>query len=62
MGFDGVEIFLNASASHHEILKQRRKIDLIKEVTKKAGGIYMYSNLRGCDGSRLYFDGTSMIM
>jgi hypothetical protein len=26
------------------------------------GGIYLYSNQRGCDGGRLYFDGSAMII
>lgn len=25
-----------------------------------SGGVYMYSNLIGCDGGRMYFDGSSM--
>jgi NAD+ synthase (glutamine-hydrolysing) len=25
------------------------------------GGVYVYSNLRGCDGGRVYYDGTSVI-
>jgi len=25
------------------------------------GGIYIYTNQRGCDGDRLYFDGVSLI-
>jgi NAD+ synthase (glutamine-hydrolysing) len=32
------------------------------DATRKSGGIYLYSNLRGCDGNRVYFDGNSMIM
>jgi len=38
-----------------------QKIDLIKNATVKSGGVYLYSNLRGCDGTRVYFDGTSII-
>lgn len=34
---------------------------MILEATIKTGGIYLYSNLRGCDGNRLYFDGASII-
>ena len=29
--------------------------------TSKCGGLYIYSNQRGCDGGRLYFDGSSLI-
>lgn len=34
---------------------------MILEATIKTGAIYLYSNLRGCDGNRLYFDGASII-
>lgn len=34
---------------------------MIIDTTSKNGGIYLYSNLRGCDGERLYFDGYSFI-
>ncbi|KAJ7248515.1 hypothetical protein C8J57DRAFT_1437985 [Mycena rebaudengoi] len=61
MGLDGVEIFTNSSASHHELGKLHRRIELIKEATLKAGGIYLYANQQGCDGDRLYYDGCAMI-
>jgi hypothetical protein len=35
MGLDGVEIFTNSSASHHELRKLSRRIELIKEATLK---------------------------
>ena len=35
MGLDGVEIFTNSSASHHELRKLNRRIDLMKEATQK---------------------------
>lgn len=37
MGLDGVEIFTNSSASHHELRKLNRRIDLMKEATQKVG-------------------------
>ncbi|KAK8845384.1 NAD+ synthetase [Kwoniella newhampshirensis] len=61
MGLDGVEIFTNSSASHHELRKLNRRIDLIKEATMKLGGIYLYANQQGCDGDRLYYDGACLI-
>ncbi|ORY31916.1 hypothetical protein BCR39DRAFT_524532 [Naematelia encephala] len=61
MGLDGVEIFTNSSASHHELRKLNRRVDLIKEATQKLGGIYLYANQQGCDGDRLYYDGACMI-
>jgi hypothetical protein len=35
MGLDGVEIFTNSSASHHELRKLNRRVDLIREATQK---------------------------
>ena len=56
-----VEIFLNGSASHHEIGKLSRRFNLILGATAKVGGLYLYANQMGCDGDRLYFDGSAMI-
>ena len=61
MSLNGVEIFTNSSGSHHELRKLKTRYDLINEATKKAGGIYLYSNQQGCDGDRLYYDGSAMI-
>ncbi|KAF2725586.1 glutamine-dependent NAD(+) synthetase [Polychaeton citri CBS 116435] len=58
----GIEIVLNSSGSHHELRKLDTRINLIKEATAKTGGVYMYSNQRGCDGDRLYYDGCSLIL
>lgn len=59
---NGVEIILNSSGSHHELRKLDTRINLILEATAKSGGVYMYSNQRGCDGDRLYYDGCSLIL
>ncbi len=40
MGLDGVEIFTNSSASHHELRKLNKRVDLIKEATAKVGDGY----------------------
>lgn len=61
MGLDGVEIFLNGSASHHELRKLNTRIELIREATLKSGGIYLYANQQGADGDRLYYDGSATI-
>ncbi|EGR27476.1 hypothetical protein IMG5_195230 [Ichthyophthirius multifiliis] len=61
LGLNGVEIFLNQSGSHYEVHKQKRRLHMILEATIKTGGVYIYSNLRGCDGSRVYFDGASIV-
>jgi NAD+ synthase (glutamine-hydrolysing) len=57
----GAEIFLNLSASHHQLRKLDQRISIIKHITSTAGGLYAYANLHGCDGARLYFDGSSSI-
>lgn len=59
--FEGVEIVCNSSGSHHELNKRKTRTDFFSEATKKYGGIYVYSNQRGCDGDRLYYDGCSSI-
>lgn len=61
-GLDGCEIFSNSSGSHHELRKLNTRIDLIRQETLKSGGIYLYSNQQGCDGDRLYYDGSAMII
>ena len=61
LGFEGVDIMSNGSASHFQLGKRNRRHELIKEATKKNGGIYMYSNMLGCDGNRMAFDGNGMI-
>lgn len=57
----GAHVVFNMSGSHFSLRKLNKRIDLVKSVTMKTGGIYLYSNNRGCDGTRLYFDGASMI-
>ena len=60
-GLDGVEIIANGSGSHHELRKLDSRIDLIRNASLRNGGVYLYSNLKGCDGGRLYFDGSSIM-
>lgn len=61
LALDGVEIIANGSGSHHVLRKLDMRVDLVRGATKKAGGVYLYANMKGCDGGRLYFDGCSMI-
>ena len=53
----GVDIIANSSGSHFQVNKQDRRFELIANSSKKNGGVFVYSNLIGCDGGRLYFDG-----
>ncbi|KAH6693982.1 carbon-nitrogen hydrolase [Plectosphaerella plurivora] len=59
---DGVEIFANSSGSHFSLQKLDVRLQLIMEATRKAGGIYLYSNQQGVDGGREYYDGCAMII
>lgn len=58
----GVEIIGNGSGSHHELRKLSTRIELMVSATRKCGGVYLYANQRGCDGSRMYYDGCAMIV
>ena len=58
---NGVDIILNGSGSHFETGKLQKRIKLITEATRRSGGVYLYANLEGGDGDRLYFDGRSII-
>lgn len=61
MALDGVEIICNGSGSYTELRKGNVTVDLVKSATKKSGGCYIFCNLRGCDGQRVYFGGGSSI-
>lgn len=61
MSLSGAEIIVNASGSYMQLRKAYVMTDLIKSASSKAGGAYLYSNLRGCDGQRVFFNGCSSI-
>lgn len=61
MSLSGVEIISNASGSYMQLRKAYITTDLIRNASFKAGGAYLFSNLRGCDGQRVYFNGCSAI-
>jgi NAD+ synthase (glutamine-hydrolysing) len=58
----GVEVIGNGSGSHHNLRKLDTRLELMLSATRKCGGVYLYSNQRGCDGARLYFDGGAIIV
>ena len=62
MALRGVDIIGNGSGSHHELRKLHTRLELIVSATRKCGGVYLYSNQRGCDGGRTYYDGCAMIV
>lgn len=55
LALNGVEVFMNASGSIHQVRKADGRLRAIISATTKCGGVYMYSNQIGCDGSRSYF-------
>jgi NAD+ synthase (glutamine-hydrolysing) len=59
---NGVDIISNASGSHHQLRKLCVRIELIRAASNKCGGVYMYANQFGCDGGRLYFDGSPLVV
>ncbi|XP_055844590.1 glutamine-dependent NAD(+) synthetase [Episyrphus balteatus] len=61
MSLSGVEVIVNSSGSYMELRKAYISTDLIRNASFKAGGAYLFSNLRGCDGQRIYFNGCSAI-
>lgn len=61
MSLSGVEIIVNASGSYMQLRKAHITTDLVRSASFKAGGAYLFSNLRGCDGQRVYFNGCSAV-
>ncbi|CAG0881319.1 unnamed protein product [Darwinula stevensoni] len=61
LGLDGVEIIVNSSGSYSELRKAHIHVEMIKSATARSGGCYVFSNLRGCDGQRVYFNSCSCI-
>ncbi|XP_037929866.1 glutamine-dependent NAD(+) synthetase, partial [Teleopsis dalmanni] len=61
MSLSGVEVIVNSSGSYMELRKAYITTDLVRNASFKAGGAYLFSNLRGCDGQRVYFNGCSAI-
>jgi NAD+ synthase (glutamine-hydrolysing) len=62
LSLKGVDIIGSGSGSHHELRKLNTRLELMVSATRKCGGVYLYSNQRGCDGGRLYYDGCAMIV
>ncbi|XAR55171.1 NAD(+) synthase (glutamine-hydrolyzing) [Bertholletia excelsa] len=62
LSLNGVEVFMNASGSHHQLRKLDLRLRAFVGATHTRGGVYMYSNHQGCDGGRLYYDGCSCVV
>lgn len=61
LALSGVHIIGNGSASHHVLRKLHKRLELLISATRKSGGVYLYANQIGCDGGRLYYDGSALI-
>lgn len=57
LALNGVEVFMNASGSHHQLRKLDLRLRAFIGATHTRGGVYIYSNHQGCDGGRLYYGG-----
>lgn len=62
LALNGVEVFMNASGSHHQLRKLDVRLRAFIGATHTRGGVYMYSNHQGCDGGRLYYDGCATVV
>ncbi|XP_051119026.1 glutamine-dependent NAD(+) synthetase-like isoform X2 [Andrographis paniculata] len=62
LALNGVEVFMNASGSHHQLRKLDLRVRAFIGATHTRGGVYMYSNQQGCDGGRLYYDGCACVV
>ena len=58
---EGAHIFTNGSGSHWKLKKLDKRAELVCSSVSRCGGVYIYSNLKGCDGSRVVYDGAPMI-
>jgi NAD+ synthase (glutamine-hydrolysing) len=57
----GAHIFANGSGSHHQLRKLDVRLSALTAATATCGGAYLYANQRGCDGGRLYYDGSAAV-
>lgn len=53
----GADIIFNSSASHHSLYKYNRRAGLIASASYRGHCFYYFSNMQGCDGDRMLFDG-----
>ncbi|MBF0287342.1 MAG: NAD(+) synthase [SAR324 cluster bacterium] len=57
----GVDIILNASASHFAFDQLRTRRKIVEEGARSTNTVYIYSNLLGCEAGRIIYDGTVLI-
>ncbi|KAF7553165.1 hypothetical protein G7Z17_g3816 [Cylindrodendrum hubeiense] len=61
-GAETCEELFTPRSPHITLQKLDVRLKLITEATRKCGGVYLYSNQKGCDGDRLFYDGSCMIL
>ncbi len=57
----GVDVILNASASHFAFSQFAARQQIVEEGARATSTAYVYSNLLGCEAGRIIYDGTVLI-
>ncbi|MBF0236478.1 MAG: NAD(+) synthase [SAR324 cluster bacterium] len=57
----GVDVILNASASHFAFDQYQTRCQIVREGARVTNSVYVYSNLIGCEAGRIIYDGTVLI-
>ena len=57
----GVDLILNASASHFALQRFEARRQIVEEGARATSTTYLYSNLLGCEAGRILYDGTVLI-
>ncbi len=57
----GVDLILNASASHFALDRYDARRQIVEEGARATSTTYLYSNLLGCEAGRILYDGTVLI-
>ncbi|KAK6337251.1 glutamine-dependent NAD(+) synthetase [Orbilia javanica] len=56
------DISINTTRYHHEFGRFASHMDSVCQPGKSMGGVYIYSNLKGCGGERMLYEGASSIV
>ncbi len=57
----GVDLILNASASHFALGQFAIRRQIVEEGARATNTVYIYSNLLGCEAGRIIYDGTVLV-
>ena len=58
---NNADVVINCNGSCFTTDKLEHRVEMVRNETSKMGGAYVYVNLIGCDGQRVYFDGGNII-